>query len=231
MKRFLLTVLLVSAVMGCSFAQTKSTTKPVANPKAPTSGSAKPTPPRDLPAQKPAPAKPDPAKQPGEEEMRRIQEEYMTPGENHERLAKSTGEWKEEIKMWMAPGTEPMVNLASCSVEMILGGRYQESIHRGVFNGMPFEGRGIVGYDNAARKFYSSWIDNMGTGIMFTEGVYDDKTNTVVFRGEMIDPVTKKAVKIREVVLFRSDTEQLFEMYTTPAGGVEFKSMEIRMTR
>ncbi len=32
--------------------------------------------------------------------------------------------------------------------------------------GMPFEGMGIDGYDNLAKQYVSTWVDNMGTGIM-----------------------------------------------------------------
>ncbi|MDB5246227.1 MAG: hypothetical protein JWQ40_621 [Segetibacter sp.] len=44
---------------------------------------------------------------------------------------------------------------------MIIGGRYQESLHPGTFSVMPLEGKSIVGYDNAKKVFVSSWIENM----------------------------------------------------------------------
>lgn len=56
---------------------------------------------------------------------------------------------------------------------MILGGRYQQSMHTGSFNGMPFEGISLVGYDNTKKVFMSSWADNMGTGSMYMEGTWD----------------------------------------------------------
>jgi hypothetical protein len=114
---------------------------------------------------------------------------------------------------------------------MIYEGRYQESVHNGTFNGMPFEGRGLMGYDNASGKFFSSWIDNMSTGMMYTTGTFDPKSQSLELRGEIVDPVSKKVSKIREVIYFKADNEQLHETYTTPAGGTEYKSMEIRMVR
>jgi len=36
--------------------------------------------------------------------------------------------------------------------------------------GMPFEGMGLDGYDNASKEYISIWIDNMGTGIMYMKG-------------------------------------------------------------
>ena len=46
---------------------------------------------------------------------------------------------------------------------------------------MPFEGMGIVGYDNLLKKFVSVWIDNMGTGLMPGTGTYDAATKTYTY--------------------------------------------------
>ena len=35
---------------------------------------------------------------------------------------------------------------------------------------MTFKGTGIEGYDNGKKKFVGTWMDNMGTGIMMSEG-------------------------------------------------------------
>ncbi|MBK9317604.1 MAG: DUF1579 domain-containing protein [Bacteroidetes bacterium] len=170
-----------------------------------------------------------PAKDP--KDMEKIWMEYMTPGEEHAKLAAAEGEWKEEIKTWMHPDAEPTSSVATCTIRMILEGRYQESIHQGDFNGMPFHGQGITGYDNALKKYVSTWIDNMGTGVIFSTGTFNAKLGGIEFFGEQADPVTGKLMKVREVYTVKSDGEHFMEMYNTPAGGKEFKSMEIRMTR
>ena len=201
-------------------------TKPAAAKPAP---AAKPTSVKDTPATKPTST--EQAKPVNDEDLQQAWQEYMTPGANHELLARYSGEWKQIITFWSAPGAQPTTSEVSCIIQMIFDGRYQESIHRGMVNDLPFEGRGLMAYDNAAGKFYSTWIDNMSTGVMQTAGTFDSKNQRMELKGEMVDPVTKKISKIREVVYFRSDNEQLHEMYTTPFGGVEYKSMEIRMMR
>lgn len=157
--------------------------------------------------------------------------EYMTPGRFHQMLAASSGEWKEVIFMWPAPGATPTKNAANCVTNMILGGLYQETIHSGSFEGMDFYGRSVVGYDNVLRKFVSTWFDNMGSGIMYLEGTYDERTNTITFTGDAVDPMVRKKVKIREVLTMKGDNEMVFDMYTTPPGQPEFKTMQIVMTR
>ena len=113
---------------------------------------------------------------------------------------------------------------------MIMGGRYQESKHTGSFMGMPFEGFSLVGYDNAKKMFVTSWIDNMGTGMMFMEGKWDDKTKTIQFTGKSTDPTTGRDVAVRETFTWIDNNKQKMEMFMTQEGK-EFKTMEILFTR
>ena len=156
---------------------------------------------------------------------------YMTPGPMHQMLAKSNGMWNEDVTLWMAPGSPPQKMTATCINRMTMGGRYQQSMTHGTMNGMQFEGTSTVGYDNAKKIFMSTWIDNMGTGIMYMEGPYNEATKTLEMKGNMIDPMTGKEMAARETMKFNDNNTQLMEMYNTPAGGKEFKSMEIKFTK
>ncbi len=164
-----------------------------------------------------------------EEEMKAWQE-YMTPGKMHEWMAKSVGDWTFESKMWMMPDTDPQVSTGTMTSEMILGGRYMKQTHKGEMMGMPFEGINIFAYDNAKQMFVSSWIDNMGTGIMTCEGKYDEANKTINMAGSYFDPETKADKKFREVIKILGDKQQMFEMYIM-AGDKEMKNMEIMMTK
>jgi hypothetical protein len=156
--------------------------------------------------------------------------DYMTPGGAHQMLAKSNGEWNEEMTMWMQPGAEPVKSKATAVNKMILGGRYQQSTHKGDVMGMPFEGMAITGFDNIKKAYVSTWIDNMGTGIMYSEGKWDEATKSVEFKGTAVDPMTGKELKVRQVMKIVDDNTETMEMFTT-VDGKEFKSMEIKMTR
>ncbi|MEO7960895.1 MAG: DUF1579 domain-containing protein [Ginsengibacter sp.] len=155
---------------------------------------------------------------------------YMTPGDIHKMIATSDGTWTEDITMWMAPGQPPSKSIATVENEMILGGRYQQSKHTGSFNGMPFEGFSILGYDNAKKKFTSSWADNMGTGLMNMEGTWDPATKTISFTGATTDPSTGKSVDMRENFTIVDNDTQKMEMYMVQDGH-EFKTMEIMLKR
>jgi len=156
--------------------------------------------------------------------------EYMTPGPNHQMLAKGDGEWTYEMTAWMKPGAEPMKSTGSCVNKMVLGGRYQESKATGTFMDQPFEGYGTTGYDNAKKKFVSTWMDNMGTGVMYMEGNYDEASKTITFNGNMLDPMTGKDCPVKETVKWVDDNTQVMEMYST-VDGKEFKSMELTFKR
>lgn len=157
--------------------------------------------------------------------------EYMTPGMQHAYLAGYVGDWVEEISLWTSEKSDPTISSAKCTIEMIMGGRYLKSTHKGEFFDMPFEGTGTIGYDNAMKVFNSTWIDNMGTGTMYTVGQIDPKTNNLVLRGEQVDYLSGKMIKIREVYTKATDSGWAIEMYTTPLNGKEFKSMQINFSK
>jgi hypothetical protein len=159
--------------------------------------------------------------------------EYATPGDMHKMLAKSDGVWNGANTTWMENGGKPMTSTSEATNKMIFEGRYQVSEHKGNFMGMPFEGMSITGYDNAKKKFVSSWLDNMGTGIMSMEGEWNASTKSIEFKGKMTDPTRPgKDCDVREVYTFIDDNTQKLEMYGPDSKtGKEFKTMEIMFTR
>lgn len=159
-------------------------------------------------------------------------EAYATPGEPHKMLAMDNGNWNCESTMWMKPNDpQPMKTKMTATSKMILGGRYQESRYTGNMMGQPFEGIATVAYDNASEQYISTWVDNMGTGIMELRGKYDAPTKTMNLKGECIDPITKKPKGLRETFTIVDDNTRKMEMFETAQGAAEFKSMEIVMTR
>jgi len=161
--------------------------------------------------------------------MMQAWQEYMTPGPMHQMLAKGVGEWKTEITMWMDPSQPPMTVEGKAVCEALLDGRYFQTRHESTMMGMPFHGVDVSGYDNAKKKFFSTWIDNMGTGVMHLEGAFDEATKTVILTGTAVDPMGKE-VQVREVIKEIDADNTLFEMYNSQ-DGKEFKSMEMKLIR
>ena len=156
--------------------------------------------------------------------------DYMMPGDMHKWLASTDGSWTVETESWMEEGQPSVKSTGSMENKMILGGRYQQQMYKGEMMGQPFEVIGLLGYDNSKKMFVSTWLDNMGTGIMVMEGKMDDATKTINFSGSMTDATTGKDCKMREVVQFPDEKTQHFEMYAT-TDGKEMKVMEMKLTK
>lgn len=163
--------------------------------------------------------------------MEKAWEAYMTPGEPHKMMAAEEGKWNNEMTFWMGAGGEPTKATSTAEIKMILGGRYQETNYKGNMMGMPFEGRATTAFDNNTKEFVATWIDNMGTGMMVTRGTYDDATKSTTSTGTMVDPMTGKERKIREIYTIVDDNTRKMEMFETLEGGEEYKSMEFVMKR
>jgi len=156
--------------------------------------------------------------------------EYMTPGPMHEMMAGSVGEWKSKNTFWMDPAGEPMVSEGTVKFEMIMGGRYMKSTHKGMVMGMPFTGMMLQAYDNATKEFIAIWIDNLGTGMSVSKGTYDEGTRILKSKGTMIDPMSGKEVYYRQTIQLIDDNHQVVEMFILE-DGKEFKNMVIELTK
>ena len=190
-------------------------------------------------AQDATPAKSADSK-PDDAQMMAMMLDLAKPGENHKILEESVGSWTYTTKFWMSPDTNtpPMESSGTAVTKPIMGGRYFQSDHTGKMQmpgadgktmEMEFHGMEIAGFDNVKKKFVSSWVDNMGTGIMLSEGTYDPATKTITYTSEE-EPMPGVKMKVRELVKLTDKDHQTFEFYED-RGGTEVKTMEITSTR
>jgi len=150
-----------------------------------------------------------------------------TPGEQHKQIARLVGDWTFTNRAWMAPGQPPMESTGTIHAETILGGRYVHAVWQGSMMGMPFEGRETDGYDNVAKQYVSTWMDNMGTGIMQMKGTCEDNGKKCTSKGETMDAMTGKPSYMRSVVTWTGTDSFTNEMYGPGPDGKETKMMEI----
>lgn len=154
-----------------------------------------------------------------------------TPGPHHQHYAEMAGTWKAAAKMWMKPGTEPMLSEMKAVCEVLMDGRYIVEKIEGTMMGMPFQGMSIAGYDNVKGKHTLVWIDNMGTGTIYSEGDCSDNcaVETQVYTYK--DPMTMKDTKVKMVSRKIDANKHVLESFTVGDDGTEFKNMEITYTR
>jgi hypothetical protein len=156
--------------------------------------------------------------------------EYSTPNENHKVLGALVGDWDYTIKWWMSPEAKPEVSKGTSEVEWIMGGRFIQHEVEGTSMGQPFEGMGVMGYDNEKRQYQSVWIDNMGTGVMRGSGSYDSTTKTLTDEGTFSCPAEGEK-SYRGVTKFIDQDNFTYEWYMAGPDGKEFRAMEIVYAR
>ena len=171
--------------------------------------------------------------QEGKTDMQAMMEVYKklaTPGAPHKVLAGMAGSWITKVKACMEPGKAPVESTGTCEQNMILGGRFLQQEFTGEMMGSPFTGIGITGYDNHTRKFVSTWMDSMGTAILFFEGTASTDGKTITQECRYDDPI-KGPMRWRSVTRIVDDHTHVFEMYGTDKSGKEEKMMEITYNR
>ncbi|HEX3034130.1 MAG TPA: DUF1579 domain-containing protein [Thermodesulfobacteriota bacterium] len=156
--------------------------------------------------------------------------EFATPNENHKVLGTLVGNWDYTVKWWMSPDAKPEVSKGTSEIEWIMGGRYIEHTTEGTSMGQPFEGMGIIGYDNEKEQYQSIWVDNMGTGIMTGSGDYDPSTRTLTDRGTFSCPAEGQK-SYRGVTKIINQDNFTYEWYMAGPDKKEFRAMEIVYTR
>lgn len=155
-----------------------------------------------------------------------------TPGPQHAMLAKMAGDWNATVKYQMDPSQPWQEEHSTSTITNLMDGRYSQEVTSGSMMGQPFSGMGITGYDNVTGRFISTWIDNMGTGMLTSTGTMDASGKVINWVGTMSDPMTGKPTKERMVTTFADDDHHTFEMYGVPPGAKkEMKMMVIEYSR
>lgn len=160
-------------------------------------------------------------------------QKYMqlaAPGEHHKHIAAFAGTWTSKNKVWQAPGAPPVESEGKSTNQMVLGGRFLHTTYASTMMGMPFEGMGLDGFDNASGKHLSLWADNFGTMMILFEGTCS-KDGSTTMHATYNDPMTGKPTTMRTVSRQLSPTQHVFEMFSPGPDGKEFKNMEITYTK
>ncbi|MCA9235393.1 MAG: DUF1579 domain-containing protein [Planctomycetales bacterium] len=154
------------------------------------------------------------------------------PTPAHRQMAREAGVWEADVKMWMAPEDVPMSSQAVETNEM-LGDYWLESKFEGEFGGQKFVGKGMTGYDPAAKKFVGTWCDTMTPYLTTTEGDYDVETHTLTMMGASRDPATGEMTKSKITTKYVDDDAKVMTMYgpVPDEDGQWWKMMEITYKR
>lgn len=145
----------------------------------------------------------------------------------HQLMHQFAGHWREEMKIWASPESQPSSVMVLRDSKLFGEGRFVISNTIGQMNNLPYEAQSVIGFDNAKKAFVKTWFDNMGTSILVLEGTYNEQTNVIDFSGFTTDPLTKQAVKVHQVLKIIDSQNQLLEIFVVDKEGRETKVMEV----
>lgn len=151
------------------------------------------------------------------------------PGPEHEVLKGEVGTWDATVESWEKPGAPPTVS-KGVETNTLMDGMWLVTDFKGEFMNIPFNGHGVAGYDSGKKKYVSTWVDSMSTGLSIGESTYDAKTKTMT--GWMEGPdMTGKVTKSKAVNQTKDANTRTFTMAMTGPDGKEFTNMKITYKR
>lgn len=154
------------------------------------------------------------------------------PGAEHKKLDPLVGKFTFVCKCFMDP-TNPIETTGTVERKWVLGDRFIEEKYEGQgFGGQgKFEGCGIIGYDNATKKFTYGWLDNMNTGLSVMNGTVDPSGKVWTFeKTDCVCPMTNDKYTGRSVLKLEGKDKIIYESYIVN-GGKEVKMMEVVTVR
>lgn len=149
-----------------------------------------------------------------------------TAGAEHKALQRAVGNWDATLDMGEG---EP--SKGTMLVEAGPGGFTILSHFKADMGGMPFEGRAIDGYDPIKKKFVSVWADSMTPAPMFSEGTWDEKSQTLTMHGDMLDQGSGKIVKHKLTTKWTGNDHMDFNVSVVGAEGKDVTTLKIAYVR
>jgi hypothetical protein len=162
--------------------------------------------------------------------MMDVYTKLATPGEQHKQLASLAGSWTTKTKEWMEPNKPPVESTGSAEMKMLLDGRFLQQEITGQMMGQPYSGIEITAYDNLLKRYVTTWMSTMGTGIFLMEGTASADGKTITLKGQHAEP-GGGYMKHRAIWKIVDSNTQTFDMYGVHHGGKEWKMMEMTYTR
>ena len=168
-----------------------------------------------------------------QEKIMKLWKQYTSPGENHKHLEYFVGQWESIQKIWMQPGSEPIIMTQEISVESLFEGRFTRAHikNKEEVMGIKIEAFVVTGYDNYNKRFFSVTYGNTGTNCSLMFGTLDKTGKIRKDTGEEDNFFTKKKFKVRAVTTIINEDKYTYESYRIGPGENEVKITEITYSR
>jgi hypothetical protein len=146
-----------------------------------------------------------------------LAQDVKPPSKEHALLRRFVGEW--EVKLERAG--EPSERAGIERGRLLHGGFWIVLELRGWYEGRPYEGHGMLGYDPAKKKYVAVWAGSAAPGLGVLEGEADPSGASLTMWIDSAHPKTGEIVKARMVHAFESPTRRTLTFYGHDEAGRE----------
>lgn len=153
------------------------------------------------------------------------------PDAGPRQLAALAGRWSVIQSMWSDPAKPPAIDQGVATFTPILGGRHLRQELRIDAKDAAFEGVGYLGYDSAAGRYDSLWMDVHFTGMILAHGDYDPSRNAYDFVATVPDPARHGGTLPLREVMQVLDANHFSYAYYERHGGKEALAVRLEYTR
>ena len=149
------------------------------------------------------------------------------PGKRHKQLDVLAGSWDVVVKFKYGSGSERQ-GKASSEAKWILGGRFLQQEYKSESGQVTLQ---FMGYDNQKKKFFEVKMDNMDTGVLYTEGTISEDGKVIINVGDRTDPMTGETRRLRTVTTILDKDHYTVEWFQAGVDGKEQKVVTMIHTR
>lgn len=167
---------------------------------------------------------------PSPEALLKALAEAGKPGSEHKKLEPFVGDWTFTAKLWTDPSQPPAVGTGTIKRQWIMGGRFVQETVKIEANGKSFEGMGLIGYDNAQKKFTTVRVCGLCGNIAHHLATANESGTKFECSTEECCPLTGEKFKGRTEILVESNDRIVVNSYLT-LNGKEVKAREIVSVR
>ena len=148
----------------------------------------------------------------------------------HDALAMLVGNWQTTCKMNAMPGVPGMEKAAESTgtehTELICNGLWLKSTLNSTWQGKPFQGVWIAGWDAIGKTYRSVWVSSMEEECASElTGTWDEKTKTWTFKGK------SPQGDVRSQLVFKDNDNSIETCWMTGSDGKETECMLITRKR
>jgi hypothetical protein len=150
-------------------------------------------------------------------------------GPEHDRMATLAGTWDLQFKHRSGPDAPWQTETGTAVLTMELGGRYLLEKLTCTYDGAPYQGVRVHGFDNLEGNYFNIWMDTLGTWPVLSRGT-KDANGVLRYHGRWFDTHTPSGRPFKTVA--RRDGEDMWQLdLFDTIDGEEVKVLEATYTR